>query len=290
MSNRSVNHNVKSDFTLSKWNKPHREALLHRLQTCFSAEESRLHDACLYPIETGGKRIRPLFLFAALEALDTEVHDDAYTAAAAIELIHTYSLVHDDLPCMDNDDFRRGKPTVHKQYNEGIAVLVGDALLTKAFEILSEVAGQHVAPLVKLLGKAAGSVGMIGGQSLDIGFEGTVNSLERLTVLHRRKTGALIAVALEMAGILGNASPEQSTALVEFGKHIGLAFQLADDVLDAEEDAEENGPPSFVKLLGEEETHIAAQQAMSDALAQLHHLNRPHALHALAEFTVFRKH
>lgn len=285
-----MSNGVTSDFSLSQWNTPHREALLKRLQTCFLAEDSRLHDACLYPIQTGGKRIRPLFLFAALEALGQEVSDDAYTAGAAIELIHTYSLVHDDLPCMDNDDLRRGKPTVHKQYNEGIAVLVGDALLTKAFEILSEVSDQHVAALVRLLGKSAGSVGMIGGQSLDIGFEGTVDSLERLTVLHKRKTGALIAVALEMAGVLGNASTEQATALLEFGKHIGLAFQLADDVLDAEEDAEEDGPPSFVKLLGETETHLAAQQSMSDALAQLTHLNNPQALQALAEFTVFRKH
>ena len=281
---------VNSDFDLSQWNKPHREALLKRLQTCFSIEDSRLHDACLYPIRTGGKRIRPLFLFAALEALGLEVNDDAYTAGAAIELIHTYSLVHDDLPCMDNDDLRRGKPTVHKKYSEGVAVLVGDALLTKAFEILSKVSDQHVAPLVRLLSKSAGSVGMIGGQSLDIGFEGTVDSLERLTLLHRRKTGALIAVALEMAGILGNASPEKATALVEFGKHIGLAFQLADDVLDAEEDAAEDGPPSFVKLLGETETHIAAQQSMSDALTQLDHLDSPQALHSLAKFTVFRKH
>lgn len=285
-----MSNGVTGDFSLSQWNTPHREALLKRLQTCFSAEDSRLHDACIYPIQTGGKRIRPLFLFAALEALGQEVSDDAYTAGAAIELIHTYSLVHDDLPCMDNDDLRRGKPTVHKQYNEGIAVLVGDALLTKAFEILSEVSDHHVAALVRLLGKSAGSVGMIGGQSLDIGFEGTVDSLERLTVLHKRKTGALIAVALEMAGVLGNASTEQATALLEFGKHIGLAFQLADDVLDAEEDAEEDGPPSFVKLLGETETHLAAQQSMSDALAQLTHLNSPQALQALAEFTVFRKH
>ena len=277
-------------FSLEEWNTPHREALLKRLQNCFASEESQLHQACLYPIETGGKRIRPLFLFAGLEALGRTVEDDAYTAAAAVELIHTYSLVHDDLPCMDDDDFRRGKPTVHKQYNEGIAVLVGDALLTKAFEILASVKRVHVPSLIQLLGQAAGSVGMIGGQSLDIGFEGPVTSLERLTLLHRRKTGALIEVSLAMAAVIGAASPVETDALKTFGKHIGLAFQLADDILDAEEDAQEDGPPSFVKLLGESETAAAAHHAMTSALDALKALQNPTALKALAEFTVQRTH
>ena len=277
-------------FSLERWSTPHREALLERLRTSFSSEESQLHQACLYPIETGGKRIRPLFLFAGLEALGHTVEDDAYTAAAAVELIHTYSLVHDDLPCMDDDDFRRGKPTVHKQYNEGVAVLVGDALLTKAFEILASIQRIHVPDLVKLLGQAAGSVGMIGGQSLDIGFEGSVNSIERLTLLHRRKTGALIEVSLAMAAVLGSASPLETEALTTFGKHIGLAFQLADDILDADEDAEENGPPSFVKLLGESETSTAATNSMTSALEALKTLQNPSALKALAEFTVQRTH
>ena len=279
-----------TSFPLEKWSTPHRETLLKRLQDCFASEESALHQACLYPVQTGGKRIRPLFLFAGLEALGHTVRKDAYTAAAAVELIHTYSLVHDDLPCMDDDDFRRGKPTVHKQYNEGIAVLVGDALLTKAFEILASVHRVHVPVLVRLLGQAAGSVGMIGGQSLDIGFEGPVKSLERLTLLHRRKTGALIEVSLAMAAVLGTASPVETEALKTFGRHIGLAFQLADDILDAEEDAEEDGPPSFVKLLGESETTAAANQSMTSALNALKALKNPAALRALAEFTVQRTH
>lgn len=279
-----------TSFPLEKWGTPHREALLKRLQDCFATEESELHQACLYPIETGGKRIRPLFLFAGLEALGHTVEKDAYTAAAAVELIHTYSLVHDDLPCMDDDDFRRGKPTVHKHYNEGIAVLVGDALLTKAFEILATVNIAHVPNLVRLLGQAAGSVGMIGGQSLDIGFEGPVESLERLTLLHRRKTGALIEVSLAMSAVLGAASSVETEALKAFGKHIGLAFQLADDILDAEEDAQEDGPPSFVKLLGESETGAAAHRSMTSALDALKALQSPTALKALAEFTVQRTH
>ena len=230
-------------FSLEQWSQPHQKALLQRPSACFASEDSAPHKASLYPIETGGKRIR-LFLFAGLEAIGVPVNEDAYTAAAAIELIHTYSLVHDDLPCMDDDDLRRGKPTVHKKYNEGIAVLVGDVLLTKAFEILASVKGDYVRELVSVLGRAAGSIGMIGGQSLDIGFEGPVDSLERLTRLHKRKTGALIEVCLTMAAILGNAKPNEREALQNFGAHIGLAFQLADDILDAEEDAEDD-PPSF---------------------------------------------
>ena len=277
-------------FDLTSWSEPHRERLVNRLKACFEKEDSALHKACIYPIETGGKRIRPLFLFAGLEALGFTADEDAYTAAAAVELIHTYSLVHDDLPCMDDDDIRRGKPTVHKQYNEGIAVLVGDALLTKAFEILASINSASVAELVAVLGKAAGSVGMIGGQSLDIGFEGSVDSLEKLTLLHRRKTGALIEVSLIMAGILAKASTEERHALQTFGAHIGLAFQLADDILDAEEDAEENGPPSFVKLLGEVKTAEAASDAMNNALEAINSLRAPTALKALAQFTVQRKH
>lgn len=276
-------------FSLEQWSHPHQEALLACLRSCFTVEDSALHDACLYPIETGGKRIRPLFLFAGLEALGKSVSEDAYTAAAAIELIHTYSLVHDDLPCMDDDDFRRGKPAVHKKYNEGIAVLVGDVLLTKAFEILASVKGNYVRELVSALGKAAGSIGMIGGQSLDIGFEGPVDSLDRLTRLHKRKTGALIEVSLTMAAILGNATPSELEALQHFGAHIGLAFQLADDILDAEEDAEEDGAPSFVKLLGEKETGVAAAEAMNKALIAIRPLKDPTALTSLAEFTVKRK-
>lgn len=280
---------MSASFDLTEWSTPHRRMLLKRLKACFQDEDSALHSACIYPIETGGKRIRPLFLFAGLEALGLTVDEDAYTAAASVELIHTYSLVHDDLPCMDDDDTRRGKPTVHKKYDEGIAVLVGDALLTKAFEILASIKGASVAEMVSVLGKAAGSVGMIGGQSLDIGFEGSVDSIDKLTLLHRRKTGALIEVSLAMAGILAKASVAERNALQTFGAHIGLAFQLADDILDAEEDAQENGPPSFVKLLGETETSVAATEAMNSALHAISALQAPTALKALAEFTVQRK-
>ena len=217
-------------------------ALLKRLQSCFASEDSQLHQACLYPIETGGKRIRPLFLFAGLEALGHQtVEEDAYTAAAAVELIHTYSLVHDDLPCMDDDDSAGVNQPSINDTTKALPYWLVMHCSPKPLNILASVKRVHVPSLIQLLGQAAGSVGMIGGQSLDIGFEGPVTSLERLTLLHRRKTGALIEVSLSMAAVLGAASPVETDALKTFGKHIGLAFQLADDILDAEEDAQEDG-------------------------------------------------
>ncbi len=276
-------------FDLPKWSGAKREQLQQSLLEAFTTEHSKMNSACQYPINTGGKRIRPLFLFAGLETLGKEISSDAYLAASALELIHTYSLVHDDLPCMDDDDFRREKPTVHKKYDEGVAVLVGDALLTKAFELLSKITPRYVPGLVNCLARAAGSTGMIGGQSLDIGFEGTVETVEKLTLLHRRKTGALIKVALEMASILGDATSEEHDTLLSFGHHIGFAFQLADDLLDAEEDAKDNGPPSFVKLMGFQNTQTAAQQAMSTALNALEEFSERSALQALAKFTVYRQ-
>lgn len=278
-----------STFNLEVWSTPKRTQLQQTLLNAFAEESSAMHTACQYPIETGGKRIRPLFLFAGLEALGQDISSDAYLAGAALELIHTYSLVHDDLPCMDDDDERRNKPTVHKVYNDGVAVLVGDALLTKAFELLANTDSTYAAQLVLVLSRAAGAMGMIGGQSLDIGFEGPVTDIETLTKLHRRKTGALIQVGLTMAAIIAQATDAQRQSLETFGRHIGFAFQLADDLLDAEEDAEEDGPPSFVKLLGEAETSDKAKYAMKSALTAIEDFTHTYALVALAHFTVQRQ-
>jgi farnesyl diphosphate synthase len=278
-----------STFNLEAWSTPKRAQLQQTLLNAFAEESSAMHTACQYPIETGGKRIRPLFLFAGLEALEHEISNDAYLAGAALELIHTYSLVHDDLPCMDDDDERRGKPTVHKVYNDGVAVLVGDALLTKAFELLANTDSAYAAQLVLVLSRAAGAMGMIGGQSLDIGFEGPVTDIKTLTRLHRRKTGALIQVGLTMAAIIAQATGVQRQSLEVFGRHIGFAFQLADDLLDAEEDAAEDGPPSFVKLLGEDETSNKAKHAMKSALAAIEDFTHTQALVELAHFTVQRQ-
>lgn len=277
-------------FSLEQWASPKIQHIQELLLEYFEAEASELHQACQYPLQTGGKRIRPLFLLATMEALGKELSFDAYTCGAALELIHTYSLVHDDLPCMDNDDLRRGKPTVHKIYGDGNAVLVGDALLTKAFEVLATTHPNHLPALLSCLGKAAGTTGMIGGQALDVGLEGDINSLDRLKKLHARKTGALICSAIDMATILCEADEDTKKSLRQFGENIGLAFQLADDILDAEQDAKEDGPPSFVKFLGTKETQRQAETLLAESLKLLNKLKNPSALKELALFTIKRDH
>lgn len=247
-----------------------------------------MRTATEYPLKTGGKRIRPLFVFAAGEAFGEYNTDSALCSALSIELIHTYSLVHDDLPCMDDDDLRRGKPTVHKQFDVAPALLVGDALLTEAFAVLSN--SPHLKQTLPIISKAAGVSGMIGGQSIDIGFEGNVTSLEELTRLHINKTGALIKASCILGGIAAEASIRELMLLETYGHAVGLAFQLADDLLDEEEDKEENGPPSFVKLLGAEETRKKAMQYHAQALEACEALPNPQALRALADFSVSRTH
>ena len=278
-----------SSFSFDSWSETKRTAFEHSLHTVFSAHaESRIRTATEYPLQTGGKRIRPLFVFAAAEAFGEYNTESALCSALSIELIHTYSLVHDDLPCMDDDDLRRGKPTVHKQYGEAPALLVGDALLTEAFAVLSN--SPHLRQTLPIIAKAAGIAGMIGGQSIDIGFEGQVTSLDELTRLHINKTGALIKASCLLGGIAAEASIRELMLLETYGNAVGLAFQLADDLLDEEEDKEENGPPSFVKLLGAEETRATAMKYHAQALEICSSLSNPQALCALADFSVLRTH
>jgi geranylgeranyl pyrophosphate synthase len=248
-------------------------------------------DACLYPLETGGKRVCPLLVFAAAESIAGKANDATWAAAVAVEFIHTYSLVHDDLPAMDDDDERRGRPTVHKAFTEGVAILVGDALLTAAFEVLTRVEDPALAiALVRELADAAGHRGMIAGQALDIGMDGTTQDLGSLQDVHRRKTGALIRGAVRMGALSVGASPAQLASLTSYGEAVGLAFQLADDVLDADEDAGEDGPPSYVRFFGVDETRRRAEQELDWALASLGRLPNPEALSALAKFIVHRDH
>ena len=278
-----------SPFSFDTWSQSQRVSFEESLHSVFSYHaESSIRAATEYPLKTGGKRIRPLFVFAAAEAFGDYNSDSALYSALSIELIHTYSLVHDDLPCMDDDDLRRGKPTVHKQYGEAPALLVGDALLTEAFAVLCN--SPHVKQTLPIISKAAGISGMIGGQSIDIGFEGDVTSLEALTRLHINKTGALIKASCLLGGIAAEASIRELMLLEEYGNAVGLAFQLADDLLDEEEDKEEDGPPSFVKLLGAEETRAAAMKYHAQAIELCSSLPNPQALHALADFSVSRTH
>jgi geranylgeranyl pyrophosphate synthase len=246
-----------------------------------------------YPLATPGKRIRPLLCLAACEAV-TGSWEAALPAAGAIELVHTYSLVHDDLPAMDDADLRRDRPTVHKVWNDAVAVLVGDGLLTEAFVVLAT-AGYPpdvAVALVRLVAEAAGHNGMVGGQAADIGLGGKIVDIDALTKLHRKKTGALIEASVVAGAIVAGASGTATQALARYGAAVGLAFQLADDLLDAEEDAGEDGPPSFVKLLGEGETRRRAQaltaEAIDAARAAVGH--RVENLAAIASFVVNRVH
>ena len=200
-----------------------------------SEKPATLHAAMRYSLFAGGKRIRPILCMAAAEAVGGDA-DRAAKPACALELVHTYSLIHDDLPSLDNDDLRRGRPTCHKVYGEAMAILAGDALLTLAFQTLAEL--DDASPEARLrmiqeLSRAAGTVdGMIGGQVADLEAEGKTVEPERLAYIHRSKTGALIRAAVRIGGIHAGATADQAESLSSYGAHIGLAFQIVDDILD----------------------------------------------------------
>ncbi len=276
---------------LSTWSAPRRTRVDALLLSRFAeASPDRLAQACQYPLSTGGKRIRALLSIAACEALRSPIRQDTLLAAAAVEMVHGYSLVHDDLPCMDNDDERRGRPTVHRVYTEGEALLVGDAMLTEAFSMLCETTPALTGPLVAELSSAAGHRGMIGGQAFDVGMAGPVTDIDTLLTLHRGKTGALIRAAVRMGGLVAGAEGSLLDALTRYGEAVGLAFQLADDVLDEEQDAGEDGPPSFIKLLGAEQTRARAEALALEAEQAIADLPAPEVLIALARYTVERDH
>ena len=239
---------------------------------------ARLHEAMRYAALDGGKRVRPLLVFAAGELFDA----DAATltrAGAAVEMIHAYSLVHDDMPCMDDDALRRGKPTVHVRYDEATALLVGDALQSQAFIVLSE--GETADPasrleMLRLLAHASGSAGMCGGQAIDLGSVGVALSLAELENMHRLKTGALLRVSVLLGALAGKRlSAEETASLDAYSAAIGLAFQVVDDVLDATADSATLGKtagkdaadnkPTYVSILGLEESRALADKLRDDA-------------------------
>ncbi|WP_010284558.1 polyprenyl synthetase family protein [Bacillus timonensis] len=197
-----------------------------------------IKDSMDYSLEAGGKRIRPLLLLGTLHSFGKD-ENIGLSTACAIEMIHTYSLIHDDLPSMDDDDLRRGKPTNHKVFGEAIAVLAGDGLLTYSFQLVSESVGNTISPEKKLLlitelAKAAGPEGMVGGQVADMEGEGAVLNLDELEYIHRHKTGKLLAYSVIAGAILADATSEQLDKLTQFAHHLGLAFQIRDDILDIE--------------------------------------------------------
>ncbi len=233
-----------------------------------------LEEATRYVVLGGGKRIRPILAIAVAEALGKCV-GETLIPACALELIHTYSLIHDDLPCMDNDDFRRGKPTLHKVYNEAHAVLTGDYLVALAFELLACAPGldaEQRVKLVEILAKRSGGQGMVSGQVLDIEGEELALTLERLQEIHHKKTGALISASVEFGAICGKANEEQLKALRLYARELGIAFQITDDILDVttgKDSDSKNGKTTYVTLFGLKGSQDRAKshvQAATEAL------------------------
>ncbi len=261
-----------------------------------------LHKAMRYSLFAGGKRLRPVLVLAACEAVGGRAQD-ALNTACAFECIHTYSLIHDDLPAIDNDDLRRGRPTCHKIYGEAAAILAGDALLTAAFEIIAgskTVDAAAVLSVVSELARAAGSMGMIGGQMVDIESEGKDVSFPVLEYIHIHKTGELILAAVRCGAILGGASEEELASLDSYGKAVGLAFQIADDILDVEGSPlvlgkptggdEVKGKATYPLILGMDEARKRAEELTARAVDSLAGFDdKADPLRAVARYIVERK-
>jgi farnesyl diphosphate synthase len=280
------------------------ESVLARHLPAARLAPARLHEAMRYAVLEGGKRVRPLLTFAAGEVAGAKA-ERLEVAAAAVELIHAYSLVHDDLPCMDDDVLRRGKPTVHVEFDEATALLVGDALQSLAFQLLAEnaLADEPRAQLemVKLLAAAAGSRGMAGGQQIDLAATGQALSLPELESMHIHKTGALIRAAVLLGAACGGA-PDAALRerLDQYAKTVGLAFQVVDDVLDAEASSatlgktagkdSRQGKPTSVSVMGLARARELAQELRHNAHEALAPLDaRARRLRELADFIVLRK-
>lgn len=282
------------------------EELDHLLPQVDDSEESRLFEAMRYSVFAGGKRIRPLLIIATNEILGGN-KKRALRVAAAMECLHTYSLIHDDLPCMDDDDLRRGKPTCHVQFDEATAVLAGDALLTLAFEILSD-KDTHADPmarvrLVSLFAQSAGAQGMIGGQMMDILAEQRDKEVEydqgALARLQRKKTGALFSACCEAGLILNGGTNEEYHRFTSYAKNIGLAFQMVDDILDvvgseeemgkATQKDDEAGKITFAQLLGVDGARRQAEFLCGQAADYLRPFgDKAHMMRLLAKFVVAR--
>jgi farnesyl diphosphate synthase len=278
------------------------DARFDRLLAVPEDARARLYEAMRHAVMGGGKRMRPLLVVASCDLFNVD-RERAMRVALAIEAVHVYSLVHDDLPCMDDDDLRRGKPTVHKAFDEATAVLTGDSLFAVAFELLADEA-THEDPFVRSelvleLARASGPAGMAGGQMMDLAAEETRFDLATTTRLQQLKTGALIAFSVEAGAIMGKVSPGQRTRLKGYARDLGLAFQIADDLLDVEGDQEAAGKAlrkdagagksTFVSLLGVERARSQAQMLIDQAINHLQGFG-PEAdlLRAIARFTIER--
>jgi len=303
-----VGHDVRSApphaFDLSEFVSSSTNRVNKALDRFLPSEKTRpatIHKAMRYSLFAGGKRMRPALTLAAAEACGGD-EEAALPLACAVECIHTYSLVHDDLPAMDNDDYRRGKLTNHKVFGEGIAVLAGDALLTQAFEIVVQCRSWPRYPhqqIVLELARAAGSLQLIAGQVADLEGEGKKVSVQDLRYIHERKTSALLCCAVRLGGISANCSLAQLKALTDFGYHVGLAFQVIDDILDVTQTSEQLGKTAgkdtkaqkatYPSIVGLEKSRKVATQLTNKAFAALKPFKgKAVALEALAEYLLKR--
>ena len=281
------------------------DAALERLFQAPAHDLERLYAAMRYSVINGGKRVRPLLVYAACDALGGDLAQ-ADGAACAVELIHAYSLVHDDLPAMDDDALRRGQPTTHIAFDEACAILAGDALQSLAFDVLSSEAGNPADATLRLrmltaLSHAAGPAGMVGGQAIDLGAVGIKLDQPALERMHRHKTGALIEASVVLGALAsGQATAAQLCALQQYAQAIGLAFQVQDDILDVESDTatlgktqgkdEANDKPTYPALLGLDAAKAYALELRDQALAALRDFDeRAEPLRQLAEFIVARR-
>ncbi|HZT23520.1 MAG TPA: farnesyl diphosphate synthase [Verrucomicrobiae bacterium] len=291
-------------FDLQQFLAASAEAVNRALDRFLPPENTRpatIHKAMRYSLFAGGKRLRPALCLAAARACGGAARD-AMPLACAVECIHTYSLIHDDLPAMDNDDFRRGRPTCHKVFGEGIAILAGDALLTQAFEIAAQCKKIPRYPpdrIILEIARASGSRQLIAGQVADLEAEGRKISAAGLKFIHERKTSALLCSAVRLGGMSANCTPAQLQALTDFGYHVGLAFQVIDDILDVTQTSEQLGKTAgkdaavqkatYPAILGLDKSRQIAAQLTDQAFAALKPFRgQAVALEALAEFLLKR--
>ena len=295
---------AKTQFNLQQFLATRTKTVNAALDKFLPSDKTRpvtIHKAMRYSLFAGGKRMRPALCLAAAAACGGR-EADALPLACAVECIHTYSLIHDDLPAMDNDDFRRGKPTNHKVFGDGIAVLAGDALLTQAFEIAAQSRGwpryTH-RDLILEIAKASGSLQLVAGQVADLEGEGRKLSVDELRYIHERKTSALLCCSVRLGGMSANCTAAQLKALTDFGYHVGLAFQVIDDILDVTQTSEQLGKTAgkdtqaqkatYPAIVGLEKSRQIAEQLTAKAFAALKIFKgKAVALEALAEFLLKR--
>ncbi len=273
-----------------------------RLSTLIPDPNTRpeaLHQAMRYSCLAPGKRLRPALCMASAEAIGATAAS-VLDAACALEMVHAFSLIHDDLPAIDDDDLRRGQPSCHKKFGEAIAILAGDALFALAYETLasSKHRGPAVVECLKILSKSAGSDGLVGGEVVDVESEGKQVNEQTLEFIHSRKTGSLISASCQIGAILGAGTDEQISALADFGRHVGLAFQIADDLLNELSTAEALGKAAgsdrarmkatYPAVYGIEATRAAASKSVESALAALKTLPKSENLAGLARFAIER--